>query len=247
MPARRFPAVTWLTLRLGGVSMFVGLAAAPAGAQQPPFSIYRDTATARPAEVEVTGGVAEAPVLRRCGQPESPVGTLLGSGWVSYTVLPSGRMDSATLRVDSVKGISEAGLLSAARRLFSDCRYSPARQAKVPVAVTVRHRMAFETRHVVGVLADPQPDARSLEEMPAVGRCAGLGTIYPTGSVRLSFVIGRDGWAEPGSVEVLESSNPTLYRAAATLARRCRYAPGRVGGDPVRVLVTQRFTFSRGR
>jgi outer membrane biosynthesis protein TonB len=234
-------------MRFGSVFLIAAVAAAPAAAQQPPFSIYRDTATARSIEGEVAGGVAEAPVLRSCGQPQSPVGTLLGSGWVSYTVLPNGRMDSTTLRVDSVQGISEAGLLSAARRLFSDCRYRPARQAKIPVAVPVRHRVAFETRHVVGVLATPQPDSRSIEEMPAVGRCNGLSTIYPRGSVRLSFVIGVDGWAEPESVQVLESSNPTLHRAAATLARRCRYAPGRVGGEPVRVLVTQRFTFSRGR
>ena len=231
----------------GAVLILVAACGSSAVAQQTPFAIYRDTATRRPPEDVPAGGVAEAPVLRSCGQAESPVGTLLGSGWVSYTVLPNGRMDSTTLRVDSVQGISEAGLLSAARRLFSDCRYRPARQAKIPVAVTVRHRVAFETRHVVGVLATPRPDSRSIEEMPAVERCNGLSTIYPRGSVRLSFVIGADGWAEPESVQVLESSNPTLHRAAATLARRCRYAPGRIGGEPVRVLVTQRFTFSRGR
>src|SRR5688572_33284267 len=109
-----------MKIGFAGVLMLAALAAAPALAQQAPFSIYRDTATGRPAEDDVAGGVSEAPVLRSCGQPETPVGTLLGSGWVSYTVLPSGRMDSTTLRVDSVLRISEAGLLSAARPLFSD-------------------------------------------------------------------------------------------------------------------------------
>ena len=220
----------------------------PASAQGAPYGVYRDTATARTADdPNVIGGVAEAPVLRNCGQPDPPVGTLLGSGWVTYTVLASGRMDSTTLRVDSAEGISHAGLLSAARRLFSGCRYRPARQARVPVPVTVRHRVAFETRNIVGRLADSLTDARPLEEMPAVGRCKGLGSIYPTGSIQLSFVIGVDGWAEPESIEVLEASNLTLREAAPKIAWRCHYAPGRSNGEPVRVLVTQRFTFRRGR
>jgi hypothetical protein len=89
----------------------------------------------------------------------------------------------------------------------------------VPVAVTVRHRVAFQTRNIVARLADSLTDSPPLV----------------------------DGWAEPESIEVLESSNLTLREAAPRIAWRCHYAPGRSYGEPVRVLVTQRFVFRRGR
>lgn len=228
-----------------GALVLALLAAGPMAAQRPPYAIYRDTSTANPpADSDGVADAGEPPVLRTCGRPSTPVGTLLGSGWVTYTVTSGGHMDPSTLQVESVERISEAGLLSAARRLLGNCRYRAARQAGKPVPVVVRHRVSFQTGSLVSI-AEVDGEFLPVEEMPAVGRCEGFAHIFVRGSIQLSFVIGLDGWAEPESIDILESSSSTLTRAATALARRCRYAPARSHGEPVRARVTQRFTFRR--
>lgn len=221
----------------------LALLALPAGAQTPPYAVYRDTASGAGAAGDSLDEGSELPVMRNCGKPSEPVGPILGDGWVTYRVTTAGRVDLGTLQVTETNGISHAGLHSAARRLLANCRYRPARQAGKAVPVTVSHHIAFSTGHFGGSVQEVLGTAGSVEEIPSIRRCTDLRARGFKGSLSLSFVIGLDGKVEPDGIEVAAASNTTLRRAAHSIAVSCRYTPARSLGEPVRVRVHQRFNF----
>lgn len=67
-----------------------------------------------------------------------------------------------------------------------------------------------------------------------------------TGTVTVSFVVGPDGRAEPNSADALRAEPAVLTRYASRLAESCRFTPGRVRGEPVRVRLVQTFRLYRG-
>jgi len=63
------------------------------------------------------------------------------------------------------------------------------------------------------------------------------------GGVRYEVVIGIDGHPEQGSLRLIESSNKAFERPARDLILGCVFRPGRMRGQPVRVLVSQPIAF----
>ena len=63
------------------------------------------------------------------------------------------------------------------------------------------------------------------------------------GTVRLSFVIGTNGKAEPGSIEVVDASTPALATAAKSVAENIEFVPGKKGGQSVRSRVELPITY----
>jgi TonB family protein len=63
------------------------------------------------------------------------------------------------------------------------------------------------------------------------------------GRVVLAFIVDTLGRAEPLSVKVVSSSAPAFEQPTGEMVRRSRFAPGRSGGRPVRVLVEQAVVF----
>lgn len=61
--------------------------------------------------------------VRKCDTPKEPLGVLHAQGQVSYVMSREGWPDTASLRVVSERGISAAGLRSAAARVLSACRF----------------------------------------------------------------------------------------------------------------------------
>jgi hypothetical protein len=59
-----------------------------------------------------------------------------------------------------------------------------------------------------------------------------------SGRVVFRFVIGVDGRPEDGSIVVVSSTNPALTNIQRAVIPSCRYAPGRIGGLPVRTFMT---------
>jgi hypothetical protein len=57
--------------------------------------------------------------------------------------------------------------------------------------------------------------------------------------VILEFVVGVTGAPEPRTLRVLESSGLEDAAAATYVVGTCRYVPGKIAGDAVRVLVRQ--------
>jgi TonB family protein len=63
------------------------------------------------------------------------------------------------------------------------------------------------------------------------------------GRVVLSFIVDTLGRAEPASVRVVSSTSPAFDQPARGMVLGSRFAPGRNGGRPVRVLVEQAVSF----
>jgi hypothetical protein len=59
-----------------------------------------------------------------------------------------------------------------------------------------------------------------------------------SGRVVFRFVIGVDGRPETGSIIVVSSTNPALTNIERGVIPSCRFAPGRIGGFPVRTFMT---------
>jgi protein TonB len=67
------------------------------------------------------------------------------------------------------------------------------------------------------------------------------------GEALLQFVVDTAGRAEPGSVRVLQATDPLFGEAVRATLPRMRFIPATVAGRPVRMLVQQRYAFGIGR
>jgi protein TonB len=64
------------------------------------------------------------------------------------------------------------------------------------------------------------------------------------GSVLVEAIVDTTGRAEPGSIRVIQSANALFNPPALDVIARAVYRPGRVNGEPVRVLVNVPVNFS---
>ncbi|HET9065333.1 MAG TPA: energy transducer TonB [Gemmatimonadales bacterium] len=84
-----------------------------------------------------------------------------------------------------------------------------------------------------------------------VRRTGGPNPVYPPamqtvgidGSVRLRFVVGTNGRAEPSSIQVVSSTNKAFEPAAIKTIRESTFKPAMMRGQPVRQLVEQNVSF----
>jgi TonB family protein len=101
----------------------------------------------------------------------------------------------------------------------------------------------------------PGPDGRPYYgfevDEPVTPSRAGCSPRYPeqqrvmgvTGEVRARFVVGADGRVEPESWLAVESTHPAFAREVHRASSCFRFHPARVGGQAVRTIVSQPFTF----
>jgi protein TonB len=73
-----------------------------------------------------------------------------------------------------------------------------------------------------------------------------LRSVGVEGVVRLQFVVGIDGRAEPRTIRVVSSSHPAFEANAIEGIAKIVFRPARVRGTPVRQLVTQNVRFALG-
>lgn len=86
-------------------------------------------------------------------------------------------------------------------------------------------------------------------------RLSGPQLVYPPllrdagiqGHVTFEFIVGEDGHPEDGSFRVVESTNRAFERPARDVIMGSVYRPGRIRGQPVRVLVRQTVNFTLTR
>lgn len=84
-----------------------------------------------------------------------------------------------------------------------------------------------------------------------VRRTGGPNPVYPPamqtvgidGSVRLRFVVGTNGRAEPSSIQVVSSTNKAFEPAAIKTIRESTFKPAMMRGQAVRQLVEQNVAF----
>lgn len=70
-----------------------------------------------------------------------------------------------------------------------------------------------------------------------------LKSVNVEGSVRVRFIVSADGRVEPGSIEVLETSHKLFAESVKTALMQMRFRPAEAGGQRVRQLVEQPFSF----
>lgn len=84
------------------------------------------------------------------------------------------------------------------------------------------------------ILGTPIPPA-----FPSALRERGIG-----GRVAVLFIVDTLGRAEPGSLRVVEASDPQFAQSVRAVLPRYRFSPGEVGGQRVRTLVELPFDFT---
>lgn len=92
---------------------------------------------------------------------------------------------------------------------------------------------------VVGQRPELVPNTCQPPHYPDSLRAAGI-----EGRVVVELVVDTSGQAEPGSVRVLSSTNPSFEAPARAALLTCRYRPGRIGGRPVRTRIQVPFYFT---
>ncbi len=97
------------------------------------------------------------------------------------------------------------------------------------------------TQTFLEAVVDERPERLSGPPLryPEMLRQAGI-----EGFVIVEFVIDTTGRAEVSSINVLQSTNRAFEAPAIDVIRRSLYRPGRVRGQPVRVLVQQQISFT---
>lgn len=97
------------------------------------------------------------------------------------------------------------------------------------------------TQTFLEAAVDERPERLSgpYPRYPEMLRQAGI-----EGFVLLEFVIDTSGQVEEGSLKVLQSTNRAFEGPAKIVITRSLYRPGRVRGQAVRVLVSQRIGFT---
>lgn len=73
-----------------------------------------------------------------------------------------------------------------------------------------------------------------------------LKTVGVTGQVKLQYVVGVNGRAEPGSVKVISTTNPAFADPAVETINKCTFKPAKMKGTAVRQLVEQNVRFTIG-
>ena len=88
------------------------------------------------------------------------------------------------------------------------------------------------------VACDRPPRLSETVKMPAsrVNQAAATQSL-PSGRVRMRYVVAADGGVQQGSVRILEIQGADYARQAQAHMATCRFAPARVRGRPVAVIV----------
>ncbi len=70
-----------------------------------------------------------------------------------------------------------------------------------------------------------------------------LKSVGVEGVVSMQFIVSADGKVEPGSIKVISTPHKLFADAVRTALLNTRYRPAEAGGQSVRQLVEQSFTF----
>ena len=85
--------------------------------------------------------------------------------------------------------------------------------------------------------------------MDRIGRSSTSGrdfvlTVRREGKVLAQFVVNESGRYEPGTLKILESSNPQFTAAVKDALPRIRFSAAQIGGKKVQQLVQMPFQFN---
>lgn len=189
------------------------------------------------------------PTFKRCGAPVPPLGTMRGTGTVTYTLLADGTVDTSTITAVEARGMSFPGVESAAVRVLGQCRFKPAKLGGHTIPIKLAQIMKFETE-VPGphgleitprVVANPVgtttmaklglgtdsttvvygSGSRDLDDAPRFLSCRWTGLPSTPGdmSASLRYVVRPDGSVDSATVGVSVASSRSGASKAEAFAR----------------------------
>jgi hypothetical protein len=88
----------------------------------------------------------------------------------------------------------------------------------------------------VAVMPQRFPAGHSSQD---IAQTAWLTRNYQFGAGIVRFEVKEDGRVDEHSIEVLRTSSPQVREKMSKTIAKCRFAPGRIGGVPVRVVTTE--------
>ena len=185
-----------------------------------------------------------------------------GDVLVGLKILPGGSVDSGSVSVEHATDPAFAGpAVAIARRL----RFNPPRARDRRAGVWHLFPMHFDTRSPPAgpeVPPDGIWESWRVDEQPGLmsGQYleADMNRWYPPaqrdgevpGDVLLRFRVMIDGMVDPVSLSVVQATNTAFVEPAMEIARRLRFTPAKVRGQPVAVWFTLplhfRFTLCEG-
>jgi len=184
---------------------------------------------------------------------------------LTVRVVESSRLSAPALRSAIVRVLIACRHKSLADRLpavvtqsfmFDSSTFSPGTASIVPEAWSQSDTLNTRPSEIPG--PGPYPvTSPLLEERPRALACqvadpprmmgSGLDAIATQqhmreGWVRLRFVVDSNGRSIEESISIVASSNPASSHRAVETIERCKFAPGRIGGIPVAVILFQELT-----
>ena len=94
------------------------------------------------------------------------------------------------------------------------------------------------------VIGDPVDAAPTLRTQPAIRYPPEMQTMHVGGTVTIEATIDTTGHVQPGSVRVVQSSNPGFDAEARRVVTAAVYRPGRRNGRAVLTSIRQSITFA---
>ena len=88
----------------------------------------------------------------------------------------------------------------------------------------------------VAVMPQRFPAGHSIQDM---SQTAWLTQNYQFGAGVVRFEVKEDGRVDEHEIEVLRTTSPQVREKLSKTIAKCRFAPGRIGGVPVRVVTTE--------
>ncbi|HEX8692768.1 MAG TPA: TonB family protein [Longimicrobium sp.] len=169
--------------------------------------------------------------------------------------VPAPDMNAPTLTQADVSGIGKEGDVvgpvdaSDTRAPTGHTEPVPPTPEPAPVAPTPEPE-PVSNEPMAESAVDVRPSLRNAGDVQRA-----LDRVYPeslreagvTGQTVLQFVIDENGRVEPGSVEVVSSSNDEFAAAARRIVSSMRFSPAKSGGRSVRVTTTLPVTWTIGR
>ena len=178
-------------------------------------------------------------------------------GDYSATIKADGRVVDGRVTGGDRNRVFDTAILSAMHAIDSTDMLSMATaglahdDVDIRVEITTREKQDFDT--LVPLFGFRTP-LRAVTQLPS--QIAGTGRLkYPAnlrqahieGEVKVSFVLGADGVAEPGSLQVPSATHMDFVKAVVTAMPTIFFAPLQVEGCAVRNMVHFPFTFSLAR
>ncbi len=200
-------------------------------------------ADSAPVRQERMQGLMKASAARRGNRAPTTMGSMSWSGTLDEKAIRDGACEQSAMQAE--------GLIAIARdRHAAGAVLTPSQLARLPQIESGGMMSGMGVPRVRpakgGIYFEFQVD-KKVSQVPFAGTLRYPGELraaHTEGEVLVQFVVDTAGHLEPGTFKVLKSSHPLFTQAVQDALPTMRFIPAEAGGEKVRQLMQQPFTFS---